>query len=148
MNLFTSAVVFLFLIILCALCTSLLSIGIMHQLTTDLFVKMVKIGSNLWLLFVFIMSLTLVLSSFEKEGSKVGIRVAGITLVFYLLHYLSSLWDAIKFTKPINIFNYYQPQDLMTGQRSFLLHFMVLSSLILLCLLISIYQFNHRDIPG
>ena len=148
LNLFTSAVVFLFLIILCALCTSLLSIGIMHQLTTDLFVKMVKIGSNLWLLFVFIMSLTLVLSSFEKEGSKVGIRVAGITLVFYLLHYLSSLWDAIKFTKPFNIFNYYQPQDLMTGQRSFLLHFMVLSSLILLCLLISIYQFNHRDIPG
>ena len=147
-NLFISAVFFLFLIIFCALCSSLLSIGVLHQLTFVLFTNMLKIATNLWLLFVFIMSFTLLLSSFEKEGSKVGIRLAGITLVFYLLHYLSSLWDAIRFTKPFNIFNYYQPQDLMTGQRSFLLHFMVLSSLIVLCLLISIYQFNHRDIPG
>jgi len=148
LNLFVSAVVFLFLIIFCALCSSLLSINIFHQLTFVLFTNMLKIATNLWLLFVFIMSLTLVLSSFEKEGSKVGIRVAGITPVFYLLHYLSSLWDAIQFTKPFNIFTYYQPQDLMTGQRSFLLHFMVLASLIVLCLLISMYQFNHRDIPG
>ncbi len=148
LNLFISAVVFLFLIIFCALCSSLLSISIFHQLTFGLFVKMLKIGCNLWLLFVFIMSLAMVLSSFEKEGNKVGIRVAGIALVFYLLHYLSSLWDAIRFTKPFNIFTYYQPEDLMTGQRSFLLHFMVLSSLILLCLLSSIYQFNRRDIPG
>jgi ABC-type transport system involved in multi-copper enzyme maturation permease subunit len=126
----------------------ILSISFFHQLPFELLAKMLKIGCNLWLLFVFIMSLTMVLSSFEKEGNKVGIRVAGIALVFYLLHYLSSLWDAIQFTKPFNIFTYYQPEDLMTGQRSFLLHFMVLSSLILLCLLISIYQFNRRDIPG
>jgi len=148
LNLWISAVVFLFLIIFCALCSSLLSINIFHQLTNELFVTMLKIGCNLWLLFVFIMSLTMVLSSFEKEGNKVGIRVAGIALVFYLLHYLSSLWDAIQFTQPYNIFTYYQPEDLMTGQRSFLLHFVVLSSLILLCLMVSIYQFNRRDIPG
>ena len=148
LNLYISAGVFLFLIIFCAFCSSVLSINIFHQLKFVLFVKMLKIGLNLWLLFVFIMSLTMVLSSFEKEGNKVSIRVAGITLVFYLLHYLSSLWDTIQFTKPFNIFTYYQPEDLMTGQRSFLLHFMVLSSLTLLCLLVSIYQFNRRDIPG
>ncbi len=148
LNLYVSAVAFLFLIIICALCSSLLSISIFHQLTFNLFVKMLKIGCNLWLLFVFIMSLALVFSSFEKEGSKAGIRVAGIVLVFYLFHYLSSLWDTIRFTIPFNIFTYYQPQDLMTGQRSFLLHFMVLSVLILLCLLLSIYQFNRRDVPG
>lgn len=148
LNLYVSAVVFLFLIIFCALCSSVLSISIFHQLTFVLFVKMLEIGCNLWLLFVFIMSLTMVLSSFEKEGDKVGIRAAGISLVFYLLHYLSSWWDAIQFTKPFNIFTYYQPEDLMTGQRSFWLHFMVLSCLILLCLLASIYQFNRRDIPG
>ena len=148
LNLFISSLVFLFLIIFCAVCSSLLSIYIFHQLTVALFYKMLQIGCNLWLLFVFIMSLTMLLSSFGKEGGKVGIRVAGITLVFYLLHYLSSLWDAIKFTKHFNIFTYYQPEDLMTGQRSFLLHFIVLSSLTLLCLLVSLYQFNRRDIPG
>ena len=148
LNLFISAAVFLFLIIFCTLGSSLLSISLFYQLTSDLFVKMLKIGCNLWLLFVFIMSLTTVLSSFEKEGNKVGFKAAGITLVFYLLHYLSSLWDAIQFTKPFNIFTYYQPGELMTGQRSFSLHFTVLSCLILLCLLVSIYQFNRRDIPG
>jgi ABC-2 type transport system permease protein len=148
LNLYISAVVFLFLIIFPALCSSVLSIRIFHRLTFSLFVKMLQIGCNLWLLFVFIMSLTMVLSSFEKEGSKVGTRAAGIALVFYLLHYLSSLWNEIQFTKPFNIFTYYQPEDLMTGQRSFFLHFIVLSSLILLCLFVSIYQFNRRDIPG
>jgi len=148
LDLYISAAVFLFLIIFCALCASVISISIFHQLKFVLFIKMLKIGCNLWLLFVFIMSLTMVLSSFEKEENKVSIRVAGIVLVFYLVHYLSALWEAIEFTKPFNIFTYYQPEDLMTGQRSFLLHAMVLSSLILLCLLISIVQFNRRDIPG
>ena len=148
LNLYVSAVVFLLLIIFCAFCSSLFSIRIFHQLTFVLFIKMLKIGCNLWLLFVCIMSFTMVLSSFEKEGNKVSIRVAGIVLVFYLVHYLSSLWDTIQFTKPFNIFTYYQPEDLMFGRRSFLLNFTVLFCLILLCLLVSLYQFNRRDIPG
>jgi len=148
LKLYLSAIVFLFLIVFCAVGSSVLSISIFHQLKSAVFVKMLEIGANLWLLFVFIMSLTMVLSSAEKEGNKVSIRVAGIALVFYLLHYLSSWWDTIQFTKPFNIFTYYRPQDLMTGQRSFLLHFIVLSSLILLCLAVSIFQFNRRDIPG
>ena len=119
-----------------------------HQLTAALWVNMLKIGCNLWLLMVFIMGLTMMLSSFEKEGSKVSIRAAGVTLVFYLLHYLSALWDAIRFTKTFNIFTYYQPEDLMTGQRSFLLHASVLSFSILVCLVISMFQFHRRDIPG
>jgi ABC-2 type transport system permease protein len=148
LNLYVSAVVFLLLIIFCAFCSSLFSISIFHQLTFVLFVKMLKIGCNLWLLFVCIMSFTMVLSSFEKEGNKVSIRVAGIVLVFYLVHYLSSLWDTIQFTKPFNIFTYYQPEDLMFGHRSFLQHFTVLSCLILLFLLVGLYQFSRRDIPG
>ena len=109
---------------------------------------MLKIACNLWLLVVFIMSLTMVLSSFEKEGNKVGIRVAGITLIFYVLHYISSLWNAIRFIKPFNIFTYYQPENLITGQRSFLLNVTVLFSIILISLFLSMFQFNRRDIPG
>ena len=148
LNLYMSAVFFLFLTVFCAVCASLLSIHTFHQLTVELSVNLLKIGCNLWLLFVFIMSLTMVISSFEKEAAKVGIRCAGIVLVFYLLHYLSSLWDAIQFTKPFNIFSYYHPESLMNGERSFLLHFTVLSVLILLCLFTSLIQFNRRDIPG
>jgi len=148
LNLWISALSFLFLVILFPVSSSLLSIHIFHQLTAALFVKMITIGCNLWLLFAFVASLSLLLSSFGKEGNKVAIRVAGITLVFYLLHYLSSLWDAISFIKPFNFFTYYQPGNLMTGNRSFSLHFIVLFSLILICLLLSLFQFNRRDIPG
>jgi ABC-2 type transport system permease protein len=148
LNLWLSAVLFLFFIILFAVCASVSAIHIFHQLTAGLFVKMITIGCNLWVLFVFVMNLSLLLSSFGKEGNKVGIRVAGITLIFYLFHYLSSLWDTISFTKPFNFFTYYQPEDLMTGNRSFLLHVAVLFSLTLICLLVSLFQFNRRDIPG
>ena len=147
-NLYVSAVVFLFGVILCALCASLLSISLFHQLTSVLFVKLLTICCNLWLLFICIMSITMVLSVFEKDGNKVGMRAASVVLFFYLLHYLSSIWDAIRFTKPFNIFNYYQPTALMNDQRSFLLHFSVLFTLILICFFVSIYQFNRRDIPG
>ncbi len=148
LNLWISAVVFLFLIIFCATFSSLLSMKLFHQLSPDLFVKMISIGCNLWLLFVFVMSLSLLLSSFGKEGNKTAIRVAGITLIFYILHFLSSIWSGIRFIKPFNFFNYYQPEDLIVGSRSFSLHAVVLLSMILICLLISMYQFNRRDIPG
>jgi ABC-type transport system involved in multi-copper enzyme maturation permease subunit len=147
-NLCLSVFLFLFLIVVCGLGASLLSISIFHQLSLTISVKMLKISCNLLLLFILIMSMTMMLSTFEKEGNKVSIRAAGITLVFYLLHYLSPLWDAIKFTQPYNIFTYYQPGNLITGQRSFLQHVIVLSSLILICLCVSFYQFNRRDIPG
>ncbi len=148
LNLFITSAVFILLIVVCAVGGSLLSIHMFHELTVELWINMLKIGCNLWLLMVFIMGLTMMLSSFEKEGSKVSIRAAGVTLVFYLLHYLSALWDAIRFTKPFNIFTYYQPEDLMTEQRSFLFHAVVLSVSILVCLGISLIQFHRRDIPG
>jgi ABC-type transport system involved in multi-copper enzyme maturation permease subunit len=148
LNLWISALSFLFFIVFLVISSSVVSITIFHRLTADLFVKMVTIGCNLWLLSAFVMSLALVLSSFGKEGNLAAIRAAGITLVFYLLHYLSSLWDTIAFTKPFNFFTYYQPEDLMTGEGSFSLHFTVLFFLILICLLVSLFQFNRRDIPG
>lgn len=148
LKLWISAALFLFFIVLFAVSSSVLAIYLFHRLTGALLVKMITIGCNLWLLFVFVMSFAMLLSSFGKEGNKVGIRVAGITLVFYLFHYLSSLWDTLSFTKPFNFFTYYQPEDLMTGSRSFSLHFAVLFSLILICLLVSLIQFNRRDIPG
>jgi ABC-type transport system involved in multi-copper enzyme maturation permease subunit len=148
LNLWGTALSFLFFIVLMAVSSSLISIYLFHQLSAGLVVKIVAIGCNLWLLSAFVMSLSLLLSSFGKEGNQVGIRAAGITLIFYVLHYLSSLWETIKFIKPFNFFTYYQPEDLMTGERSFSLHFIVLFSLILICLLVSLFQFNRRDIPG
>lgn len=139
----------LLLLVVCgSLVGSFSALGLIHEFSLDVAIRMLKIAGNLWLLFLFIMSYTLLLATFGREGSKIGLYGAGITLIFYFLDLLSTLWDAVDFTKPFNIFTYFQPQKLMFDQRSFWLHYAVLSTLIAICLFISVRQFNRRDIPG
>ena len=147
LTLWASAIMQLFVIVGAAWAGSVTSAVIYHELTYDLFAAMVKIAGNLWLFAVLIMSYTLLLATFGREAAKIGIYSAAITLTLYFLNFLSTIWEAISFIKPYNIFNYYQPQKLMFEERSFALHVTVLSILIIICLIISIQQFNRRDIP-
>jgi ABC-2 type transport system permease protein len=146
-NLWISGCLLLLAIILAALAGSVSAVSIYHHLTTDLFIKILMIGFNLWLLYVLIMSFTLLIAVFAKTGSKAGNFAAILTLVFYLLYFLSQLWDAISFTKPFNIFTYYEPQKLMFGKGNFSLNCFVLSALIIISFAISRRQFIRRDIP-
>jgi len=130
-----------------ALISSVTAVKLYHQLNGDILISLLKIAVNLWLLFLLVMSFTLVLSSFSKEASKTGLASAAVLLVFYLVHFLSKIWEEIGFTKPVNIFTYYQPQKLMFGERSFSLNLLVLVVLIAVCMIISVIQFNRRDIP-
>ncbi len=147
-RLFAASASFLSAIILGALGASLLGLAVFHRSDAEVALRLAGIACNLWLLFVLVASMTLALSSYEKEGHKVGMRMAGVTLVFYLLHYLSSLWDVLEVTKPFNIFTYYRPAGLMTGEHSLALHVAVLSALIVVCLAVALHRFNRRDIPG
>jgi len=148
LSLWTTAAVMLLVIVAGAVAGALSGILIYHQLTLDLFRKLLQIGANLWLLFLFIHSYTLLLAVFAREGSKTGIRSAAITLSCYLLHFFDKIWDFLSFSKPFNFFNYYTPQDLMFEQGNLGLNAAVLSTLSLVCLGAAVYQFNRRDIPG
>lgn len=144
---FSSAAQLMILVSYCWL-GSLLSIAIFHELSWQLAMGMLKIGINLWLLFLLVSSYTLLISSFGKEGGKVGTSGAAITLIFYLVQFLSSMWEALSFLKPFNIFYYYLPQKLMYGERAFAFNATVLTLLISICLTAAIIQFNRRDVPG
>ena len=144
---FSSALALMILVFYCWL-GSLLSIAIFHELTGHLAMGMLKIGINLWLLFLLVSSYTLLISSFGKEGGKAGTSGAGITLIFYLVHFLSSMLEALSFLKPFNIFYYYLPQKLMYGEGSFPFNASVLTVFISICLTTAIIQFNRRDVPG
>jgi ABC-2 type transport system permease protein len=146
-KLWLSGCLLLLAIILAALAGSVSAVYIYHQLTTDLFLKILMIGFNLWLLYVLIMSFTLLIAVSVKTGSKAGNYAAILTLVFYLMYFLSQLWDAISFTKPFNIFTYYEPQKLMFGKGTFFMDCSVLTGLILFCFLLSRRLFIRRDIP-
>ncbi len=147
MSLWVSGSMILLLIVGAAGVSSITAVAIYHDLTLDIFIPLFKIIGNLWLLFVLIMSFTLAISTFSKETGKTGLLSAAVILIFYFFHFLSRIWEAISFIKPFNIFTYYQPQKLMFGERSFVLHLAVLSTLIVICVIISIKQLNRRDIP-
>ncbi|MFQ5585008.1 MAG: ABC transporter permease subunit, partial [Calditrichia bacterium] len=142
LSLWFSGGLYLFIIVFCALAGSLTGIAIYDQLTPELITKMCQIGINLWLLFLLIMSYTLLISTFGKEGSKTGMSGAFVLLLFYFLFFISSVWDLLKFTQTFNIFTYYQPQKLMFGLRSLWLNIGVLGMLTSVCLFISLKQFN------
>jgi ABC-2 type transport system permease protein len=142
-----SSAFLLFVMVLVGLGASLTAIATSGELTSELRMTLLKIATNLWLLFVLIMTITTLMATFSKAGHKVVLRSAGLLLVFYLLDVLAILWDALEFVKPINFFTYFQPQKLMFGQRSFGLNASVLMGAIAVCLAISLRQFGRRDIP-
>jgi ABC-2 type transport system permease protein len=138
---------FLLLIIAGGWIGSISALFIKSQLNCQILFKLLQIGANLWLLFILIMSYTLLASTSAKEGSRVGIAAASITLLFYLFNFLSTMWDTIQFTKIVNIFTYYQPQKLMFGEAIFWKNSIFLISAILICQLIALFNFQIRDIP-
>ena len=126
---------------------SLIAIALYHDLTGAICVRMLAIGCNVWLFFVLVMTYTLLIASFGKEGGAAATLSSSVTLAFYFLYFMSRLRTAIAFTKPINIFTYCQPQMIMFGERHFLHDVTVLLSLTGVCLAIAVWQFMRRDIP-
>ncbi len=126
---------------------SLLTLVIKNLLTREMLNSLVQIALNLWILFALIMSYALLLSAYHREGGRVGILSAAITLIFYFLYFLASFWDQTTFLKPFNIFHYYQPQKIMSGTVNLEYNLLILLILTGLCLTLGIHRFRRRDIP-
>lgn len=146
-TLWLSGCLILLIIIITALIGSITAAAIYHHVDSTLLIHLLKIGLNLWLLFVLVMSYTLLLAANKPTGLRSSNIASVLTLVFYFLFFLSQLWEDIKFTAHINIFNYYEPQKLMFGNGNFYLDCSVLTGLIVICYFISRRQFIRRDIP-
>ena len=146
-KLWVSSLSILFTIIITSLAGSLLAVHIFHTLSSTVAIRITMIGANLWLLFVLVMSYTLLFSTFGKRGNFAANLSSMLTLVFYLFYFFSQLWDQIAFTKPVNIFNYFQPQKIILGQGNFVTDIVVLATASILCVLAAMWQFKRRDIP-
>jgi len=147
LRLFAASAIFLLLIALAALMSSLGSIALFDRLTADVALRLAGIAANLWLLYALVASAALLISSFGKEADKAALRAAGVVLVFYLLHYLSAMWDVLAFTRFVNLFTYFQPTALMSGERSLEQNAAVLAISTATLVAASAVQFNRRDVP-
>lgn len=111
------------------------------------FSKIFFIGISLGALMLCINAYTFLISAYSKEGSKVALRAAGITLFFYFLNYIAQIWSAANFLKPFSIFYYYEPQKIMMEQADLAENLIILCSFTLLLMIPAILKINRRDIP-
>lgn len=146
-TLWISGCLILLIIIITALIGSFTAAAIYHHVDITLLINLLEIGLNLWLLFVLVMSYTLLFAAYKSTGPRASNIASVLTLVFYFLFFLSQLWEDLKFTAHFNIFNYYEPQKLMFGKGNFLLSCAVLTGLIAICYFTSRRLFIRRDIP-
>ncbi|MCF8302868.1 MAG: ABC transporter permease [Bacteroidales bacterium] len=147
LKLWTSSVFILGIIILVSFFGSIAAIEIFHELSNEVFIKILIIAFNLWLLFILIMSYTLFIASVSRGGGFSGSLSAMITFIFYLLFFLGELWVVMKPTLPFNIFNYFQPQKIMLGQADYWRDGGVLLATGAIMLIITLFKFQRRDIP-
>jgi len=124
------------------------ALAVFHGLAAGFIVRLLAMGANLWLLFLLVQSVSMLASVYGGKGSKPAAWTAVIVMTFYVVHFLTPLWDALRVTTRFNVFTYYQPQKLVLGEGSFGRDVLVLAVLTCICLLLSIHQFNRRDIPG
>ncbi len=127
---------------------TLIGMMIYPQITVIPVIKIFQIGINLWLLMLTINGYTFLLSAYSREGNRVTLRAAGVTLFFFFLNYTAKLWTDATILKPFTIFNYYEPQTVMMGQSSLLKNITVLGTLIFISMVIVVRRLNLRDIPG
>ena len=111
-------------------------------------IKIIKIGMNLSILMLTINAYTFLIAAYSREGSKVALRAAGITLFFYFLNFATKIWLAIQPLKHFTIFNYYQPQMLMTGEISFVKNIVLLITLTLIFFVFAFRRITMRNISG
>ncbi len=111
------------------------------------FSKIFLIGLNLGALMLCINACTFLISAYGREGSKVALQAAGVTLFFYFLNSIAKIWSAASFLKPYSIFYYYEPQNIMMGEANLVRDLLVLGILTVLLVVLAVYRINKRDIP-
>lgn len=112
------------------------------------FMPFVWISVNAFLLLAAIAGIATAVSAAESNGGPVIALSAGITLAFYFLDFLASLWDPAKPLGPISLFHYYNPSNVLTGHGVPLFQMGVLGAVALAGFAASVVIFVRRDISA
>lgn len=143
----TSAIIGL-VVVSGALLGSLAGVVLFHAADGSLAARLVEIAANLWLIALVMQTVALLASVWGTRGTKPAMWSAVALLSFYVLHFVTPLWEALDITTPFNIFSYYEPHKLVFGERSLGEHAAVLIGVVALGLGLAARRFHTRDIPG
>ena len=108
--------------------------------------KMIKIGHNLFTIFFFVFSFSMLIAVMSMQYSKATTRAVAITAGSYLVMVLAQIWHEIDWTKRFNFFNYFDPHQIINNKGNYLWQVFDLTVLCLVFYFVSLYLFKKKDI--
>lgn len=106
-----------------------------------------RIGINLWVMSLCVSALTCLIAAYVHEYGRAALLSAGLTLIMFLIHYVSSLWPAARLLAPLSVLHYYSPLNMLGAPAGFYRDILVLALITASCLVLALRRFTRRDIP-
>ena len=95
-----------------------------------------------------ILGYSYLISAKSSEGGRATLLAAGLTVLFFFIDFVSSLFDSLNNLSMISIFHYYDPVKLAFTNSFPFLHVSVLASIGFVSLVAAIIVFERRDISA
>ena len=105
------------------------------------------VGLNLWLLAWTVASYALLFSAYATEAARASQWAAGLTLGFYFLDYAVQIWPAVDFLAPFTPFYFYDAQELMRGESTWIRDCLILLALGCVTGTAAVVRVGKRDVP-
>ena len=135
------------LLALCTFLSSFLGIKIFlgGALSTGPFASL---AWNIYLVMLLIAGYVVILGSISDSG-KILFTIGGtVLLVFYILSLAARLWNPLSIFDPVNPFSYYNPMEMMMGNRIGFGKSLILIGVSGVMFAVAAQVFNRRDISS
>jgi ABC-2 type transport system permease protein len=106
-----------------------------------------RLSVNLVLLQTAIYSVTLLVSSFGREGGQAAIAGVLLAVVSYLIEVVSSMWSAAAFLHPYALHSYYDPRRILIEGQLPPAALPALAAFIAVTGAAAFIRFQRRDLP-
>ena len=105
-------------------------------------------GVNTLCLGTAILGYSYLISAKSDEGGRATLLAASLTVLFFFIDFISSLFDSLSNLSTLSIFHYYDPVKLASTNSFPILHVSVLASVGLISFIAAIVIFKRRDITA
>jgi ABC-2 type transport system permease protein len=106
-----------------------------------------RLVANLVLLQAAIYSVTLLVSSFSREGGQAAVAGVFVAVVSYLVEVVASMWRQAAFLHPYALHSYYDPRRILTEGQLPVAAIPVLAGFIIVTGAAACIRFHRRDLP-
>ncbi len=109
--------------------------------------RLLRLGSNFFLLLCSWYAITLAVSAAGREAGRVARVVLVVALLSYIGQVIGRVWPAAGFVLPWTLHDYFAPQTLLLGTASAVRPLLTLLAVTGTGLALAGWQFQRRDLP-